>query len=161
MTSVHFALFRDGPDGRRPVSGTLGFCRTKRGVDGQVTILPLEFSVLLLNGEATVELAATGSDWCWQVSEPTKRGLIRYIVVPDVGDVVLEYTELPDVDPNTLEPSAEPDPAWWAAIETMAGGWPLPAFRPDPDDPTALIVDLWSWQIPADDPNTLLVTVEE
>ena len=40
MTSVHFALFRDGPDGRRPVSGTLGFCRTKRGVDGQVTMRP-------------------------------------------------------------------------------------------------------------------------
>lgn len=73
---------------------------------------------------------------------------------------MLEYTELPDVDPATLEPSAEPEAAWWAAIETMAGGWPLPAFRPDPDDDGALLVDLWSWQIASDDPNAMLVTVE-
>ena len=73
---------------------------------------------------------------------------------------MLEYSSLPDVDPATLEPSAEPEAAWWAAIETMAGGWPLPAFRPDPDDGGALLVDLWSWQIASDDPNAMLVTVE-
>lgn len=159
MTSVHFALFRDGPTGQRPVTGTLGFHRSRRGVDGSVVILPLEFSVPLIGGEATVDLAPTGPAWCWVISEPTKRGMVRYVVVPDAPGVV-EHTELPDIDPSTLEPSAEPEAAWWAAIETMAGGWPLPAFRPDPDDGGALLVDLWSWQIASDDPNAMLVTVE-
>ena len=160
MTSVHFALFRDGPSGHRPVTGTLGFHRSRRGIDGSVTILPLEFSVLLVGGEATIDLPSTGPDWCWVIVEPTKRGLIRYVIVPE-SDEVLEYSSLPDVDPATLEPSAEPEAAWWAAIETMAGGWPLPAFRPDPDDDGALLVDLWSWQIASDDPNAMLVTVED
>ena len=161
MTSVHLALFRDGPDGHRPVTGSVSFCRTRRGVDGSIVVLPLEFSAPLVNGEATVDLPSTGPDWCWQVIEPTGAGLIRHVIAPNVGDVVLEYSSLPDVDPATLEPSAEPEAAWWAAIETMAGGWPLPAFRPDPDDDGALLVDLWSWQIASDDPNAMLVTVED
>ena len=127
-------------------------------IDGQVVVLPRTRPVLLEQGEAIVELAATGPSECWHAVEPYT-GKTRYFTIPDV-DVVLEYTELPDVDPNTLEPSAEPEAAWWAAIETMAGGWPLPAFRPDPDDDGALLVDLWSWQIASDDPNAMLVTVE-
>lgn len=156
MTSVHLALFRDSPDGHRPVTGPVSFCRTRRGVDGSIVVLPLEFSAPLVNGEATVDLAPTGPDWCWQVIEPTGAGVIRYIIVPDVGGV-LEYSSLPDVDPTTLEPSAEPEAAWWAIVEAL----PLPAFRPDPDHPDiALLVDLWSWQIAADNPDALLVTVE-
>lgn len=162
MSRVHVSLPRDdGTSERTPICGAVRFAPTKRRTAGADIILPAGFDAELVDGEVTVELAATGPDWCWMVIEPTKRGLIRYIIVPDVGDVVLEYTELPDVDPATLEPSAEPEAAWWAAIETMAGGWPLPAFRPDPDDDGALLVDLWSWQIASGDPNAMLVTVED
>ncbi len=156
MTSVHIALFRDSPDGRRPVTGPLGFCRTKRGIDGSVVVLPLEFSEPLVNGEATVDLAPTGPDWCWMVIEPTKRGLIRYIIVPDVGDVVLEYTELPDVDPATLEPSAEPEAAWWAALEAGAYGV---AATPDPDDPHVLLVRYPVWRAWPGDPHSIAIPV--
>ena len=162
MSRVHASLHRDdGTSERTPICGAVRFVPTRRRTAGAGIILPAGFDAELVGGEVTVELAATGLDWCWMVIEPTKRGLIRYIIVPDVGDDVLEYAELLDVDPATLEPSAEPEAAWWAAIETMAGGWPLPAFRPDPDDEGALIVDLWSWQIASDNPNALLVTVEE
>ena len=115
--------------------------------------------VRLVAGEATLHLAPTGADWCWQIIERTPRGKTRYVLVPD-SVATLDYADLVDVDPLTLEPTAEPEAAWWAAIETMAGGWPLPAFRPDPDDDGALLVDLWSWQIASDDPNAMLVTVE-
>ena len=162
MSKVHVSLHRDAAHGKAPITGPMRFAPSRRRSDGQDIILPAGFDVDLVDGEAIVELDATGPDWCWTAYEPTIRGIIRSFLVPDVpDDEVLEYEGLPDVDPTTLEPSAEPEAAWWAAIETMAGGWPLPAFRPDPDDDGALLVDLWSWQIPADDPNTLLVTVEE
>lgn len=127
----------------------------RRRIDGRVVVLPRTVPVRLEQGEALVELAATGPSECWRAVEPDT-GKTRYFLVPDV-DGVLEYTELPDVDPNTLEPSAEPEAAWWAIVEAL----PLPAFRPDPDHPDiALLVDLWSWQIASDDPNAMLVTVE-
>ena len=162
MSKVHVSLHRDAAHGKAPITGPMRFAPSKRRSDGQDIILPAGFDVDLVDGEAIVELDATGPDWCWTAYEPTLRGAIRSFLVPDVpDDEVLEYTELPDVDPTTLEPSAEPEAAWWAAIETMAAGWPLPAFRPDPDDGGALLVDLWSWQIASDDPNAMLVTVED
>jgi hypothetical protein len=108
------------------------FAPSKRRTAGADVILPAGFDAELVGGEVTVELAPTGPDWCWVVIEPTKRGLIRYIIVPDVGDVVLEYSSLPDVDPATLEPSAEPEAAWWAAWQAMASGTYL---VPDPSNP--------------------------
>ena len=161
MSKVHVSLHRDAAHGKAPITGPMRFAPSRRRSDGQDIILPAGFDVDLVDGEAIVELDATGPDWCWTAYEPTIRGIIRSFLVPDVpDDEVLEYSSLPDVDPATLEPSAEPEAAWWAAIETMAGGWPLPAFRPDPDDDGALLVDLWSWQIASDDPNAMLVTVE-
>ena len=161
MSKVHVSLHRDAAHGKAPITGPMRFAPSRRRSDGADIILPAGFDVDLVDGEAIVELAATGPDWCWTAYEPTLRGAIRSFLVPEAGDdEVLEYEGLPDVDPATLEPSAEPEAAWWAAIETMAGGWPLPAFRPDPDDGGALLVDLWSWQIASDDPNAMLVTVE-
>ena len=161
MSKVHVSLHRDAAHGKAPISGPMRFAPSKRRSAGAGIILPAGFDVDLVDGEAIVELDATGPDWCWTAVEPTKRGAIRSILVPEASDdEVLEYEGLTDVDPATLEPSAEPEAAWWAAIETMAGGWPLPAFRPDPDDDGALLVDLWSWQIASDDPNAMLVTVE-
>ena len=161
MSKVHVSLHRDAAHGKAPITGPMRFAPSRRRPDGADIILPAGFDVDLVDGEAIVELDPTGPDWCWCAYEPTLRGTIRHFLVPDVpDDEVLEYEGLTDVDPTTLEPSAEPEAAWWAAIETMAGGWPLPAFRPDPDDDGALLVDLWSWQIASDDPNAMLVTVE-
>ena len=162
MSKVHVSLHRDAAHGKAPITGPMRFAPSRRRPVGADIILPAGFDVDLVDGEAIVELDATGPDWCWTAYEPTLRGAIRSFLVPDVpDDEVLEYEGLTDVDPATLEPSAEPEAAWWAAIETMAGGWPLPAFRPDPDDDGALLVDLWSWQIASDDPNVMLVTVED
>ena len=157
MSKVHVSLHRDAAHGKAPITGPMRFAPSRRRSDGQDIILPAGFDVDLVDGEAIVELDATGPDWCWTVYEPTIRGIIRSFLVPDVpDDEVLEYSSLPDVDPATLEPSAEPEAAWWTIVESL----PLPAFRPDPDDDGALLVDLWSWQIASDDPNAMLVTVE-
>lgn len=75
----------------------------------------------LVGGEALLHLAPTGAGWCWQIIERTPRGKTRYVLVPD-SVATLDYADLVDVDPATLEPSAEPEAAWWAAIEGIQGG---------------------------------------
>ena len=103
MSKVHVSLHRDAAHGKAPITGPMRFAPSRRRSDGQDIILPAGFDVDLVDGEAIVELDATGPDWCWTVYEPTIRGIIRSFLVPDVpDDEVLEYSSLPDVDPATL-----------------------------------------------------------
>ena len=85
-------------------------------------LLPVSMPpVRLVAGEALLRLAPTGAGWCWQIIERTPRGKTRYVLVPD-SVATLDYADLVDVDPTTLDPSAEPEAAWWAAIEGIQGG---------------------------------------
>ena len=133
MSKVHVSLHRDAAHGKAPISGPMRFAPSRRRSAGADIILPAGFDVDLVDGEAVVELDATGPDWCWTAVEPTKRGAIRSILVPEASDdEVLEYEGLTDVDPATLEPSAEPEAAWWAAWAALAAGTYL---VPDPAHP--------------------------
>ena len=84
--------------------------------------------VRLVGGEALLHLAPTGAGWCWQIIERTPRGKTRYVLVPD-SVATLDYADLVDVDPLTLDPTAKPEAAWWAAWQAMASGTYL---VPDP-----------------------------
>ena len=91
--------------------------------DGQdYVVLPATF-VGPAVGEITV--AATGPGWCWRVLEAVTGGdpSPRYLVVPDV-EGPLDYGDLVEVDPATLEPAAEPTEAWLAALGSVADGIP-------------------------------------
>ena len=132
MSRVHVSLHRDdGTQDRTPIYGAVRFVPTRRRTAGADIILSAGFDAELVDGEVTAELTATGPDWCWQITEPTIAGLVRYVAVPDSSGV-LEYSALPDVDPLTLDPAAEPDAAWWAAWQAMASGTYL---VPDPTHP--------------------------
>ena len=87
--------------------------------------------VRLVGGEALLHLAPTGAGWCWQIIERTPRGKTRYVLVPD-SVATLDYADLVDVDQLTLDPTAEPEAAWWAAWQAMAAGTYL---VPDPANP--------------------------
>ena len=138
MSKVHVSLHRDAAHGKAPISGPMRFAPSKRRSAGAGIILPAGFDVDLVDGEAVVELDATGPDWCWTAVEPTKRGAIRSILVPEASDdEVLEYSSLPDVDPATLDPTAAPEAAWWAAWTAMAAGTYL---VPDPVYPGLYIM---------------------
>ena len=157
MSKVHVSLHRDAAHGKAPITGPMRFAPSRRRSDGQDIILPAGFDVDLVDGEAIVELDATGPDWCWTVYEPTIRGIIRSFLVPDVpDDEVLEYSSLPDVDPATLEPSAEPEAAWWAALEAGAYGV---AATPDPDDPHVLLVRYPVWRAWPGDAHSIAIPV--
>ena len=157
MSKVHVSLHRDAAHGKAPITGPMRFAPSRRRSDGQDIILPAGFDVDLVDGEAIVELDATGPDWCWTAYEPTLRGAIRHFLVPDVpDDEVPEYSSLPDVDPATLEPSAEPEAAWWAALE--AGAYSV-AATPDPDDPHVLLVRYPVWRAWPGDPHSIAIPV--
>lgn len=116
MTVVHIDL--RGPDGV-PATGSILLSPTLRrhieeGMEDFI-ILPSSFIVQLTDGKVDVELDPTGPDWAWSIIERAKTGIRRYVVVPDVTEV--NYGDLIDVDPSTLDPSATPEAAWWAAIE--------------------------------------------
>ena len=145
---------QDGKTPEVPVTeGYLLWTPLRREIYDTYVTVPEPFAVYLTNGVGT---AVIKNSWpYWRVTERgIPSGITRTVQVPSVSEI--HYSSLTDVDPATLEPSAEPEAAWWAIVESL----PLPAFRPDPDDEGALIVDLWSWQIASDDPNAMLVTVE-
>ena len=152
MTQVHVALGRPGPDGRMPLVGDVTFSRSKRTSDGVWVVLPIEFSKRLILGECTVELEPTKPGECWVVGEPTAQGRTRSILVPDSLSV-LEYQYLPEVDPGTLEPEAEPEAAWWSVVESL----PFPSFRLGRPDVT-LIVTAQMYQLAS--PHGLRVNVK-
>lgn len=124
MTRLVRILFDwDGPDGTTPARGCLNFTPTLRrdNPDSDGLILPAGFNVKLNpSGEVTVELAPTGPQWCWRVSEDVLGGVDRYVVVPAGDpDTVLEYRALQDVDPETLEPSPESLAGWTATLNEV------------------------------------------
>lgn len=89
---------------------------------------PLDFIMLpvaqiepVVNSVASVELRPTGVDWCWVIKERFKGGITRYVVVPDSATPI-QYGDLIDVNPDTLAPDAEPEAAWWIALENAIIG---------------------------------------
>lgn len=84
-------------------------------------MLPVNQIVPVVNSVATVELRPSGVDWCWVIKERFKGGTTRYVVVPDSATPI-EYGDLVDVNPDTLSPDAEPEAAWWIALENAIIG---------------------------------------
>lgn len=85
---------------------------------GTTVVLPEGFTA---SGPAplTIELAPTTNTWLWRVDEKVRGGRrARYLAVPDSAFPV-EYADLVEVDPNTLDPLAEPEAAWWVALNQV------------------------------------------
>lgn len=56
--------------------------------------------------------------WFWYGKEEVSRGIERVVAVPDTTDTV-NWSDLVDIDPDTLDPSASPEAAWWHEIELL------------------------------------------
>lgn len=152
MTTVHIDLRQ--PNGEE-VTGSLEWTPTRRRhVDGPGPA-PDPGDYIVLPGKVVVDLTRTrvtddegvevwagvadvdlepddGVTWAWRVRERTSpRGLSRYVHVPDAD--VVDYGDLVVLDRDTLEPSAEPEAAWWAALADAV------ATIPDGADITAAV----------------------
>ena len=73
---------------------------------GSSLVLPESFAVLLDYAPVTIVVAPTGPGWAWRVRySVNSQKYDRYLVVPNSASVV-EFTDLVEVDPGTLTPSA-------------------------------------------------------
>lgn len=82
-------------------------------ITGHPVILPEPFAVELVDGQATIDLRPTGTSWYWIITAPDQH--VRNVAVPvDAG--TLNAADLTDIDPDTLDPAAEPAAAWQAAL---------------------------------------------
>ncbi|NLI19737.1 MAG: hypothetical protein GX427_13180, partial [Actinomycetales bacterium] len=123
MTTVHISLVRDDGTTKTAAKGVVEWQPTARREDGTDVILPRGFTAPLVAGEASVTVDPSGLTWCWRVTERTDSGgTVRYVAVPDSAAVV-EYVDLPDVDPTTLvawspaDPEAAYQSALWTAVD--------------------------------------------
>lgn len=87
--------------------------------------------------------------WCWRISERSTRQQrdARYVLVPTAGPV--DDDDLVAVDPATLAPVADPEPAWWVALAQhtyltpadVPGLYLIPAgIAADPDHPGLYLI---------------------
>lgn len=114
MTLVHVDLRT--PDGG-PAVGVLEWIPTRRRTVDDHVVLPDAVTVDLAEGVADLEVDATGADWAWRVVERVRKGVDRYVQVPDVAEA--QYVDLVEVDPDTLDPAAEPEAAWTTALDAV------------------------------------------
>ena len=128
MPDIQFWETVPAPGGHAPARGSYDFRPTRSrfitvpdGVDEEV--LPSRFRQELdATGRMTVGLDVTGVGWCWRIDRHVA-GVPGETVFVVVAETDTEWADLVRVDPNTLEPSADPEPAWWAmARSTVDGG---------------------------------------
>jgi chitodextrinase len=112
---VRITLNAPGSAGNIPAPGGIRATPTRRRTVADAIVLPVRFTAQLTAGETIVELAPTGADWCWRIEEMTPGGATRYVAVPESSET-LGYEDLVDVDPDTLDPAAEPEAAWYVAL---------------------------------------------
>lgn len=120
MTQVNLSWLRpDLEDTYHPADGQVVFTPTASHLHDKAVVVQADQRTTV-NGETIVSLSPTGPDWCWKVTLRPSSGtsFTVHVMVPDVDDVV-EFVDLPRVDPKTLEPVEVDDPAWWAALEAL------------------------------------------
>ena len=139
MTLVHALVERPTNAGLIPARGSHIWQPTRRRIDPpNGIVMPSQFSAKIgadyldLDGETVIttgepgeywiEVEPAGPDWVWEVTERVAGAdQIRYFSVPD--EAMIEYTELLEnyqVDPDTLDPAAEPEAAWWTFANGLA-----------------------------------------
>ena len=139
MTLVHALVERPTNAGLIPARGSHIWQPTRRRIDPpNGIVMPSQFSAKIgadyldIDGETVItagepgeywiEVEPAGPDWVWEVTERVAGAdQIRYFSVPD--EAMIEYTDLLEnyqVDPDTLDPAAEPEAAWWTFANGLA-----------------------------------------
>lgn len=123
MTIVTAHILQPDPGaGQVPSRGYLRWAPTRARISNGTIITAQPFTVALENGVATADVSPTGIDWVWAVTYRLLgiKHVTHYYIVPDVPTIDIE--DLVEVDPATLDPTAQPDPGWYALLESIAAG---------------------------------------
>ena len=126
MTKVIFNLYEDAPNEIVPTNGRVIFSPSHvRKSDGKLITMN-SFTMYAIDGGLSVELdpSPTPGHWAWNIEiiVPGNETVSGLYVVPFGEDVL--FTDLVELDPESLEPTLDPEPAWWAmALSTVRGGY--------------------------------------
>lgn len=126
MTTISVTVGVDTPAGHEQIAPHLTATPTTTRWWNGAVILPQGFT-LILGENRTFNLDPTDNAWCWKITlthhhKGVKYEQARYVVVPDTQET-LNYQDLTDVNPETMDPTADPDPIWWImARSTVASG---------------------------------------
>lgn len=156
MTRVRVRLRVPGGDtGTLPAPGEILFQPTARHTIGDDIVLPAPMRCRLdPSGCTLVDLPPSQLPrWCWKAVERTLGGTTRYIDVPDSPDE-LEYADLTDVDPKTLQAKPPDESAWnaiYRRIEDIVDDVPRINIGPGPPGAPEHTGDIWidstTWDI--------------
>ncbi|ALY10726.1 minor tail protein [Arthrobacter phage Wayne] len=112
MTIVHFGLRHPSAAGRIQATGRVAWVPTERKVDGSLVVLPAKVSVTL-EADASAEI----EPGTYLFHEQAVGGVSAYRTVPNAIEV--DYSSLVAIDPDTLDPEAQPEAAWYAFVEGL------------------------------------------
>lgn len=123
MTTVRHLYGSPAPDGTYPpVDGVVIWTPTdRRIIEGSpdTIVMPIGFKIKLPETTKVV-VAPTGVDWVWRVDEQIKgiNRTTKYVAVPDTLEE-LDFNDLVEVDPETIEPAFDPEPVWLSWYEDL------------------------------------------
>jgi len=158
MTQVHIDIKKESSTGVEvPLLVGMAWSPSKLRTVGDTIVVPESFPVTLDYAPVTITVTPSQfPDWVWRVrywADSTKYD--KYLIVPNSASV-LEFTDLEEIDPATLSPVVEPEPAWWAYVGNPVQ-WlslnptdtaPLRIWKPSIEEPDAIDGaqddDLWA-----------------
>jgi hypothetical protein len=93
-------------------------------VNGASVTLPVSLSMDIVAGAfvspVALEITPDPPTWYWEIQlrDANDTVMVRRCVLVPTGDgQPVAIGDLPIIDPLTLAPGQEPDPAWWAALD--------------------------------------------
>lgn len=121
MSTINFTVGRDTLDGVILVHGSVYWHFIRKRFTDNILVLSRSVSKSLSPGDNAIEIPVTALGEVVSITVivdgQSSTGLYK---IPS-GE--LEYKGLVEVDPESLEPTAEPEPEWWAvAKSTVIGG---------------------------------------
>lgn len=123
MTVVNLSgyVFDNGPRKRVPVRVHAQPYRkgSVAVIDGDMVVLPKPISLFLVEPSTSISLEPTdASSWCWRIAVSYGDIVsVRFVSVPDVDSI--DYGELIDLDPSTLNEDDKTLAAWDNAMRAM------------------------------------------
>ena len=123
MTKVVFKIGEDTPQGVQLVKSVISVRPMRKRLNGDIVVTRAAQTYTLDQQAVLIDLEPTNIGHAWLIS-----------VMPSNGDVISGYYKVPftneelfsnlvEVDPETMEPNTEPEPEWWAmAKSTVSSG---------------------------------------
>lgn len=140
VRQITIDLSNDSFEGLIDGNGRLLARPTTTRIDGETVVLPVSLSAPIVDGEfvGTVALEVTPTEpatWGWKLEikdalDTTQAE--RVVLVPEGDGSPIAVGDLPVVDPCTFEPMAEPEQAWWLAVQPFIDAYNAGELQGDP-----------------------------